>query len=167
MEKSDKTKGSAKDTEVEKLADGVILMANDKEILIAVSEETANTALSDAARSNLYCEEKNGHTVYSGAATAIPLYELSKTNPSIREYIISEESLRATLCDNFPEYVKTYNTTVPSEEQIKNADAPPNLFLQKQLDQEADKTRLEVAEFQLEQSATQDETFEDILELER
>ena len=86
--------------------------------------------------------------VYTGAAAAIPLYELSRTNEGVRDYIVSEESLRATLCGNYPEYVKTHNMSAPPGERIEDADAPPCLFLQKQLDNEADKTRSEVADFQ-------------------
>jgi hypothetical protein len=145
MHENGSMKGSEKNTSVEKMMDGVLLMSNEKEILIAVSKETANQ-LSDAART--MGTEKGEYLCFIGAATAIPLFEFSRTNDSVRDYIVSEESLRATLCGNYPEYVKTHNMNAPPGEQIKDADAPPYLFLQKQLDNEADKTRLEVAEYQ-------------------
>ena len=100
MEVNGKTKGKDKNTEVEKIADGVLLMSNDKEINIAVKKDTAGQALSDTAVSDIYCEEKNGYLIYSGAAAAIPLFELSKVNAGVRDFIVSEESLRATLCGN-------------------------------------------------------------------
>jgi hypothetical protein len=56
----------------------------------------------------------------------------------------------------------------PPEAQIKDADAPPYLFLQKQLDRAADETRSQVAEYQ---AARKNEAerglFDDVLELER
>jgi len=170
MEQDGKTKGTDKDTEVEKIADGVLLMSNNKEVLIAVKKDTTSQALSDTAVSDLYCEEKNGYLIYNGAAAAIPLFELSKNNDSVRGFIVSEESLRATLCGNYPEYVKTHNMNAPPDEQITDADAPPYLFLQKQLDNAADETRSEVAEFQhthANEAAAGRGEFEDVLELER
>ena len=157
-----------KDTEVEKIADGVFLMSNDKEVLIAVSKDTAEQALSDTAVSDLYCSEKDGYLIYKDAATVIPLFELARNNDSVRDFIISEESLRATLCGNYPEYVKTHNMNVPPGERIEDADAPPYLFLQKQLDNAADETRSEVSEHQAAHDADRGRgLFEDVLELER
>jgi len=158
MEENGETKAEAKGTEVEKIADGVLLISNDKEILIAVKQGSADKDLSELAAE--YGQDKNGYTVFSGAATAIPLYELSRTNSSVRDYIVSDESLRATLCGNYPEYVKTHNMTAPPDEQIEDADAPPYLFLQKQLDNEADSTRSEVADYQQAQSQESENDFE-------
>jgi hypothetical protein len=163
-------KGKSKDTEVEKIADGVLLMSNGKDIIIAVSKDAASQALSDTAVLPAYCEEKNGYLIYSGAAAAIPLFELSKVSADVRDYIVSGESLRATLCGNYPEYVKTHNMAAPPGEQIEDADAPPCLFLQKQLDNAADKTRSEVAEIQAAQAQETDRgngIYDDVLELER
>jgi hypothetical protein len=106
MHENDSAKGADKSTEVEQMADGVLLMANDKEILIAVSKETASQ-LSDTARA--MGTEKGGYICYNGAAAAIPLFELSQNNESVRDYIVSDESLRATLCGSYPEYVKSHN----------------------------------------------------------
>ena len=146
MEEKGEHKGALDDTEVEKIADGVLLISNDKEILIAVNKDTAQSSLSESAVS--YGIEKGGYLCYIGAASAIPMYELSRANAAVKDYIVSDESLRATLCGNYPEYVKTYNMSVSSDEQIEYADAPPYLFLQKQLDFEADNTRNEVSAFQ-------------------
>jgi|GEM_PF-1786898 len=170
MEAGGKSKGADDHHEVEKMMDGVFLMSNDKEVLIAVKAETAKQHLSDTAITSLYCEEKNGHFVYQGAAATIPLFELSRVDASVRNFIVSEESLRATLCGNYPEYVKSHNLTAPPDAQIKNADAPLYLFLQKQLDQAADETRAQVADLQHAQSHTNEfdrGTFDDVLDLER
>jgi len=137
-------------------------------MMIAVSKDIASQALSDTAVS--YGTEKNDYILYNGAAAAIPLFELSKVNDSVRAYIINEESLRATLCGNYPEYVKTHNMNAPPGEQIEDTDAPPYLFLQKQLDNAADETRSQVAEFQHTHSNEADAehgVFDDVLELER
>jgi hypothetical protein len=169
MEQNGKTKGTDKDTAVEKIADGVPLMSNDNEILIAVKIDTARQALSDTAVSPAYCEEKNGYLIYNGAAAAIPLFELARVNAGVREHIVSEESLRATLCGNYPEYVKTHNMAAPPGERIGDADAPPYLFLQKQFDNAADETRSEVAEFQAAQNREAvrgSGIYDDVLELE-
>jgi len=58
----------------------------------------------------------------------------------------------------------------PPDEQITDADAPPYLFLQKQLDLAADETRSEVAEFQhtrANEAVAGRGEYEDVLELER
>lgn len=68
----------------------------------------------------------------------IPLFELSKTNETVKDVIISEESLRATLCGNFPEYVKSCNISALPEARVKDADAPPYMFLQSHLDKAAE-----------------------------
>ncbi|MCL2189179.1 MAG: hypothetical protein FWC16_09695 [Defluviitaleaceae bacterium] len=162
---SSKTVG---ETTVDKLTNGAILVSNDKDVLIAIDKSAAAEKLSEEAIAL-------GHTrgwflCYHGAASAIPLYELSQKDAHIRKYIISEESLRATLCGNYPEYVKSHNMSNPPEAQIKDADAPPYLFLQKQLDQAADETAALVASAQQTQTNEFDRRqgiFDDVLELER
>lgn len=162
-------KGEAKGTEVEKLTDGAILVSNENEILIAIDKSAAQELLSEAAIS--LGHTKGWFLCYPGEAVAVPLFELSKTNDAIRDYIVSDASLRATLCGNFPEYVKTYNMLSESpNDLIHDTDAPPNLFLQKQLDNAADSTRIEVAEFQHSHANESDRgrgVFDDVLELER
>jgi hypothetical protein len=170
MEINGRHKGAGKNTEVEKIADGVLLMSNDTEVLIAVRKDIASQSLSEAAVSKLVCAEKDGYIIYSGAATAIPLYELSRLDESVHEYIVSDESLRATLCGNYPEYVKTHNMTNPPDARIEDTDAPLYLFLQKQLDIAADETCSQVAEFQhsrIREGTTESGIFDDVLELER
>ena len=65
-------KSASENTEVEQIIDGVLLMSNDKEILIAVNKNTANQVLSDTVVS--YGNEKGDYIVYNGAATANPLF---------------------------------------------------------------------------------------------
>jgi hypothetical protein len=162
------TKGESKGTEVEKLTDGAILVSNKDEILIAIDKSAAEELLSEEAIKHAHT--KGWFLCFPGAAMAIPMYELSRNNPDIRDLIVSEESLRATLCGNYPEYVKTHNMNVPPGEPIEDADAPPYLFLQKQLDNAADETRSQVADYQAERDheATLGRgIFDDVLELER
>jgi len=146
MEETGAAKGAAEGAEVEKIANGVLLISNDKEVIVAVKKDIAIQALSDAAVA--YGTEKGEYLCYNGAAAAIPLYELSRSNDDVRDYIISEESLRATLCGNYPEYVKTHNMSAYPGDKIEDADAPPYLFLQKQLDNESDNIKNEVSAFQ-------------------
>lgn len=168
MKQSGNTKGASKDAEVVEITDGVLLISNEKETLLAVSRDTAYQSLSETAV--FYGMEKNGYICYPGALSAIPLYEMSRINDSVREYIVSEDSLRATLCGNYPEYVKTHNMTAPPDTRIEDADAPPYLFLQKQLDRAADGIRNEVSAFQAAQAYESEAGYgltDDVLELER
>jgi len=165
MEQTGKSKSFSYDTSVEKITDGVLLISDDKEFLLVINKESKLAkALSDLVIS--YGEDKAGYLVYPGERSAIPLFELSKIDESIRDYIISEESLRATLCGNYPEYVKTYNAIAPPGVDIRDADAPPSLYLQKQLDLASDEVRFQVAEFQDVYEAN-NHVFEDVMELER
>ena len=84
MAANGKAKGAGKGTEVETIADGILLMSNDKEALIAVSRDTASQSLSDTAVS--YGEEKDGYLIYNGAMAAIPPFELSRINDGVREH---------------------------------------------------------------------------------
>jgi len=139
-------KGAKEGAEVEPLAEGVLLMSNGKEILLAVGKETAGQVLSEQAKA--YGADIKGHLCYPGAMAAIPLIELSRHDPGIQRHIVSGESLRATLCGNYPEYVEACNMSAPPGARIEGADAPQGLFLQKQLDNAADSTRSEAYAFQ-------------------
>ena len=165
MQKDGDPKRKSGDVSVEKITGGAVLMSDSKEILLVINREEKEKMLSSTVIS--YGKEKDGYLIYHGAKAAIPLFELSKTSESVRDYIISEESLRATLCGNFPDYVKAYNAIAPPGARIEDADAPAGLFLQKQLDIEAYKTRFEVADFQEAYEASHEaDIFEDVLELE-
>jgi len=167
MEKNGESKGVSGDSKVEKITDGILLMSDDKTVLIAVSKSVASQALSETAIG--YGKEKDGYLCYGAALAAVPLYELSQTNENVRDYIVSEESLRATLCGNYPEYVKSYNMTAAPEAKIKDADAPLYMFLQKQLDHAADSTSVEVAEYQVSHAheVAENSLTDDVLEMER
>lgn len=168
MAETGASKSEAKGTEVTKLTNGAILVSNDKDVQISIDKSAAKELMSEAAIA--LGHTKGWFLCYHGAAAAIPLYELSRNNAEIRDLIVSEESLRATLCGNYPEYVKTHNMNSPPEAQIKDADAPPYLFLQKQLDIAADETRSEVSDFQAVRDhceAVEHGIYDDVLELER
>jgi len=168
MEKNGKDKGVSGDSKVEKITDGVLLMSDDKSVLLAVDKIVAADVLSEKAQE--YGKEKGEYLCYDSTAAAVPLYELSQKNDNVRDFIVSEESLRATLCGNYPEYVKTHNMAAASETQIKDPDAPLYMFLQKQLDFAADSTRAEVAEYQVahaHESAAENGLTDDVLEMER
>jgi hypothetical protein len=166
--KNGSTKAVNKAVTVEKLTEDVLLISNDKEILIAVGTDTAQKVLSEAAVSHGI--EKGDYRCYPGATAAIPMFELARINTCVRDYIVNDESLRATLCCSYPEYVKTHNMSAAPDAQIKDADAPPYLFLQKQLDNAADETRSEVAAFweaHVREIEAERGLPDDVLELER
>jgi hypothetical protein len=168
MEQESETERTFGGIEVEKLMDGAILVTNDNGILIAIDKSVAQEKLSQDAIT--LGQTKGLFLCYSGVAVAIPLFELSKSHEGVRDFIVNEESLRATLCVNFPEYVNAHNMNALPDEQIEGEDSPPNLFLQKQLDNAAYGTRLEVEEFLHTHENESDRgygLFDDVLDFER
>lgn len=168
MNENSVSKGAWGEAAAEKLAEGVLLVADDKNVMLAIDKSAAQEMLSEEAIK--LGQAKGWFLCYPNAASAVPIFELSKSNGKARDCIVSDESLRATLCGNYPEYVKTHNMSTPPEEHIKDADAPPYLFLQKQLDNASFETLAQVAEYQLKYDrAPQMESglFDDVLELER
>ena len=71
------------------------------------------------------------------------LNELKHVFDEVSALIISEDSLYATLDQNFPAYKQLYNACVPKEEQIPKADAPTALFLAVQLEAARDREEQE------------------------
>lgn len=83
-----------------------------------------------------FARNENGYYHFPLQAGAIALHELKTVFPECKEWIISEESLNATICQCYPTYRTDYNAIVSEQEQIPDVKAPINLFLQEQLDQE-------------------------------
>jgi len=100
-----------------------------------VNKAYAHDNLSQAAIE--LAEDGDTYIYYENSFAAIPLFELSKKEEAVKNVIVSEESLRATLCSDFPEYVKEYNKSALPGAKINNADVPLNMFMQKHLDEVA------------------------------
>jgi hypothetical protein len=72
MHQSGNTKGESNDTAVEKIADGVLLMTDDKNVIIAVSKDAANQSLSETARE--IGVPKGDYLSYTDPSTVIPIF---------------------------------------------------------------------------------------------
>ncbi|MDR2559195.1 MAG: hypothetical protein LBC86_06600 [Oscillospiraceae bacterium] len=118
---------------INELLNGVSILNGED---VYVHKEYIRGNLSEAG---LKLGKSNGdYIVFTGTLAAIPLFELAKTNEAVKNVIVSEESLRATLCEDYPEYIKNYNKSALPCAKINNADAPPNMFMQKHLDEAAE-----------------------------
>lgn len=118
---------------LEQVANGVLLISDANSAFLAVHKTLASYELSTVAEE--FGKSKDDDYLYYDTTTAaIPLFELSQTNESVKDFVISHESLRATLCNNFSTYVTVYNSEYAHDKPIENADAPTYMFLQKQLD---------------------------------
>lgn len=119
---------------LEQIANGILLIYDDNTISLAIHKTLANYELSEIA--TLIGQTKDDDYLYykDSVTASVPIFELSQTNETVKDYIISDESLRATLCNNIPTYVKIYNSEYAHDKPIENADAPTCMFLQKQLD---------------------------------
>ena len=118
---------------LEQIANGVLLISDANCAFLAVHKTLANYELSLIAE-EFGRKKDDDYLYYDTTTAAIPLFELSQTNEVVKDIVISDESLRATLCNNFNTYVTVYNSEFAKDKPIENADAPTCMFLQKQLD---------------------------------
>ncbi|MBD5480355.1 MAG: hypothetical protein HDR14_13905 [Lachnospiraceae bacterium] len=118
-----------------------IYLVEGEPVGIAVQEQVAEYFMTVYA-----CEfgrHEGGYLYYDSASSAIPLYELQQVFPEVKKMIVSEESLYATLCQQYPVYREWYNQLVEEGDQIPHTDTPVCLFLKEQL--EVEKKRQEQA----------------------
>lgn len=109
--------------------DGIYLTGGN-EMQLLVAEQLAEHFLTPYACE--FARNENGYYHFPLQAGAIALHELKTVFPECKEWIISEESLNATICQCYPTYRTDYNAIVSEQEQIPDVKAPINLFLQKQ-----------------------------------
>lgn len=130
----------------------------------AFSDDVGNILFAEHFLTPYACEfarNENGYYHFPLQAGAIALHELKTVFPECKEWIISEESLNATICQCYPTYRTDYNAIVSEQEQIPDVKAPINLFLQEQLDQEKSQmqnTEQEEKLQEFEENMTQEES---------
>lgn len=138
--------------------DGIYLTGGN-EMQLLVAEQLAEHFLTPYACE--FARNENGYYHFPLQAGAIALHELKTVFPECKEWIISEESLNATICQCYPTYRTDYNAIVSEQEQIPGVKAPINLFLQEQLDQEKSQmqnTEQEEKLQEFEENMTQEES---------
>ena len=138
--------------------DGIYLTGGN-EMQLLVAEQLAEHFLTPYACE--FARNENGYYHFPLQAGAIALHELQTVFPECKEWIISEESLNATICQCYPTYRTDYNAIVSEQEQIPDVKAPINLFLQEQLDQEKSQmqnTEQEEKLQEFEENMTQEES---------
>lgn len=119
-----------------------IYMTQDKESLkFAVHEAVADNFMSPMAAE--YGVAKGDYLFYDTVSSAVMLNELTNVFDEVSALVISEESLYATLKQEFPTYMQLFNACVPKEEQIPEVDAPGELFLAVQLEAARDNAKQE------------------------
>ncbi|MCI8529482.1 MAG: hypothetical protein HFH82_10080 [Lachnospiraceae bacterium] len=116
---------------------GIYLTQDDNGLKLAVHEVVADNYMTLFAGE--YGQKEGDYLFYSmggvGRATcAIALNELKNVYEEVAALIISEESLYATLYQEFGSYTDIYNHYMPKQERIPKTDAPVNLFLAIQLE---------------------------------
>ena len=120
---------------------GIYMTQDGESMKFAVHEAVADNFMSPMA---VECGSRQGdYLFYDTASSAVMLNELKHVFDEVSALIISEDSLYATLDQNFPAYKQLYNACVPKEEQIPKADAPTALFLAVQLEAARDREEQE------------------------
>ncbi len=120
---------------------GIYMTQDGESMKFAVHEAVADNFMSPMA---VECGSRQGdYLFYDTVSSAVMLNELKHVFDEVSALIISEDSLYATLDQNFPAYKQLYNACVPKEEQIPKADAPTELFLAVQLEAARDREEQE------------------------
>lgn len=120
---------------------GIYMTQDGEGMKFAVHEAVADNFMSPMAAE---CGSRQGdYLFYDTVSSAIMLNELKNVFDEVSALVISEDSLYATLNQNFPAYKQLYNACVPKEEQIPETDAPAELFLAVQLEAARDREESE------------------------
>lgn len=114
------------------IRNGICFTQDNHEMLFAVHEDIADYYMSPMAAE--FGEKHGEYLFYDITASAIPLNELQNVFEETQALIVSEDSLCATLNQQFQAYVTQYNHCMPEESRIPEADAPAGLFLAMQLE---------------------------------
>lgn len=138
--------------QLQSVRNGIYLVHSGGEDYFAVHESVADNFMSDMSEA---FGRRDGEYIYYDLTTAaIPLFELRQIYEEVDNLIVSEDSLLATLNTNFKSYISYYNELVQEEAKIPPVEAPTGLFLQKQLDKEAQEPEIQSREKpEIEQSA--------------
>ena len=115
----------------EEVRNGIYFTLDNDEVGFAVHEAVVSNTMSTFATDFAIKDGEYFH--FDMAHSAIPIVELKETFPEVEALVISEDSLYATLNENFPYYVKQYNEACTEERQMPNVTSATNLFLAMQL----------------------------------
>ena len=118
---------------------GIYMTQDGESMKFAVHEAVADNFMSPMAAE--YGVAKGDYLFYDTVSSAVMLNELKNVFDEVSALVISEESLYATLKQDFPTYMQLFNACVPKEEQIPEVDAPGELFLAVQLEALQNSTR--------------------------
>lgn len=118
---------------------GIYMTQDGESMKFAVHEAVADNFMSPMAAE--YGVAKRDYLFYDTVSSAVMLNELKNVFDEVSALVISEESLYATLRQDFPTYMQLFNACVPKEEQIPEVDAPGELFLAVQLEALQNSTR--------------------------
>ncbi len=118
---------------------GIYMTQDGESMKFAVHEAVADNFMSPMAAE--YGVAKGDYLFYDTVSSAVMLNELKNVFDEVSALVISEESLYATLRQDFPTYMQLFNACVPKEEQIPVVDAPGELFLAVQLEALQNSTR--------------------------
>jgi hypothetical protein len=121
--------------QLDRVRNGIYFVHSEGEDYFAVHESVADNFMSDIAEA--FGRKQGEYLFYDLTAAAIPLFELRQIYDEVDDLIVSEDSLLATLNENFGVYFSYYNDLVQEEAKIPPMEAPICLFLQKQLDRAA------------------------------
>lgn len=118
---------------------GIYMTQDGESMKFAVHEAVADNFMSPMAAE--YGVAKGDYLFYDTVSSAVMLNELKNVFDEVSALVISEESLYATLRQDFPTYMQLFNACVPKEEQIPEVDALGELFLAVQLEALQNSTR--------------------------
>lgn len=110
---------------------GIYMTQDGESLKFAVHEAVADNFMSPMAAE--YGTAQGDYLFYDLVSCAVMLNELKNVFDEVSALVISEESLYATLGQDFPAYMQLFNACVPEEEQIPEVNAPGEMFLAVQL----------------------------------
>lgn len=146
-------------TDMLKIRNGIYFTQDNTEMLFAVHEAIADNYMSAVAAE--FGHRQGDYLFYNIDTCAVALNELKNVFEETEVLIISEDSLNATLHQNFPAYTTMYNELVQEEYQIEKVNGPTNLFLQVQLESVRD-TEQAQDEQQMHKDALESDFNEDV-----
>lgn len=119
---------------MKKIRNGIYLLDDPNNMTLAIHGKIADQFLTPAAAGD--GKKKGEYLFFDAPESAVALNELKNIFDEVAALVISEDSLHASLHKNYPAYTSFFNQCMPKTAQIPKVDAPVNLFLAGQLEQE-------------------------------
>lgn len=114
------------------IRNGIYFTQDCKEMQFAVHEAVADNYMSPVAAE--FGHRKGDYLFYDLTTCAISMNELKNIFDEVDALVVSEDSLNATLNQNFAAYTSIYNSIMQEEYQIPKTVGPVGLFLKVQLE---------------------------------